>query len=431
MKKKFSKLIPSVLATAVILSVTPAVYADTLQQANAAPLFSDIRSDAWYHDAVYWAAGKGITSGTSETTFSPDRTCTRGQIVTFLWRYMGSPRTSLAGNPFTDINSSQYYAEAVMWAKNNNITSGTSSTTFGGEQTIDRKQAITFLWRLEGSKEPAANSGFSDISAGKYYSKAVAWAVENHITSGIGDNRFGPDIPCTRAQIVKLIANTESIDKNEETDKPEKPDNQDNGNKGNTYNGNTGKPDNGNTSENTGKNNNGNARTPNNRTTSGNTGNTNSGNSGKTDNGISSGGTGETGNRNTGSSDSGSIITQEHNWVPVKKKVHHDAAGHYEKFQTGTKTVVDEEAYDEQVDTGTAQCICNKCGWTTTDNLAMIDHVAVEGGSYRVEPVYKTIHHDAVIHKEPVYTQKWVQDTAAYDETVITGYKCSECGAIK
>ncbi|MGI6057364.1 MAG: S-layer homology domain-containing protein [Bilifractor sp.] len=420
MKKRLSKLIPSVLAAAVILSVTPAVYADTSQQANAAPLFSDIRSDAWYHDAVYWAAGKGITSGTSETTFSPDRTCTRGQIVTFLWRYMGSPHTSLAGNPFTDINGSQYYAEGVMWAKNNNITSGTRSTTFGGEQTIDRKQAITFLWRLEGSKEPAGSSGFSDVSAGKYYSKAVAWAVENHITNGIGNNRFGPDLPCTRAQIVKLIANTESTVKNEDRDKPYNPNNT-----------NTGTSNNRNTSENAGKTNNGNARTPNNETTSENTGNTNSGNSGKTDNGITSGGTGETGNRNTGSSDSGSITTQEHNWVPVKKTVHHDAAGHYEKVQIGTKTVVDEEAYDEQVDTGTAQCICNKCGWTTTDNLAMIDHVAVEGGSYRVESVYKTIHHDAVTHEEPVCTQNWVQDTAAYDETVITGYKCSECGAVK
>lgn len=412
MKKRLSKLIPSVLAAAVILSVTPAVYADTSQQANAAPVFSDIRSDAWYHDAVYWAAGKGITSGTSETTFSPDQTCTRGQIITFLWRYMGSPHTSLAGNPFTDINGSQYYAEAVMWAKNNNITSGTSSTTFGGEQTIDRKQAITFLWRLEGSKEPAGNSGFSDVSAGKYYSKAVAWAVENHITNGIGDNRFGPDLPCTRAQIVKLIANTERsiADDSNKADGADKTDNV-------STSDHTGKPDSCNPPGTGGKSESGNASGGIGKPDRGNT----AGNMGKTDNGYISDHTGRTGNGNT--------TAHTHNWVPVTKTVYHEATGHYEKVQTGMKTVVDEDAYDEQVDTGKGVYVCNYCGYSTSIGQAIGEHSAVEGYGYHVEPIYETVHHDAVTHKESVYTQKWVQDTEAYNETVITGYQCSECGA--
>ncbi|MGI6055356.1 MAG: S-layer homology domain-containing protein [Bilifractor sp.] len=180
--KKYSKIIPAVLAAAMIMSGTPSVYADTAKTTTATSTFSDVGSDSWYHDAVYWAADKGITAGTSKTEFSPMKSCTRGQIVTFLWRYAGAPKTSLTGNPFKDV-SNQYYAEAVMWAKNNNITAGTSATTFNGEQTIDRKQAITFLWRLEGSKEPSKAAGFSDIPSGKYYSKAVAWGVENNITS--------------------------------------------------------------------------------------------------------------------------------------------------------------------------------------------------------------------------------------------------------
>ena len=363
-----------VLAAAMIMSTVASVYADTDKTTTPVSTFSDIGSDSWYHDAVYWAADKGITAGTSKTEFGPMKSCTRGQIVTFLWRYAGAPKTSLAGNPFKDVNN-QYYAEAVMWAKNKNITVGTSATTFDGEQTIDRKQAITFLWRLEGSREPSKESGFSDIPSGKYYSKAVAWGVENHITNGIGENKFGPDNPCTRAQIVKFIFNTDSNVKNEDPDKP--------------GTSNTGKSAIGNISEDIGN----------------------------TDNG--------------GTSNSSNTTAHEHDWVAIKKKVHHDAAGHYEKVHIGTKMVVDEEAYDEQIDTGKSQYVCNNCDFASTDGQAILDHTIDEGCGYHTEHIYQIIHHEAVTHEEPVYILKWIQDKAAYDETVITGYQCSECGTTK
>lgn len=420
MKRRFTKLIPAVVAAAMLMSAVPPAYADTAKPAAAASSFYDVDSGAWYHDAVFWAADKGITAGTSETTFSPMASCTRGQIVTFLWRYMGSPKISLTNNPFKDVNSTQYYTEAAMWAKNNHITAGTSATTFSGERTIDRKEAITLLWRLEGSKEPTKDSGFRDVLPGKYYSKAVAWGVENHITNGIGDNKFGPDNPCTRAQIVKFISNTNEALLNDDIKKPDdtkKPDDE-------KTTDDTKKPDDGKTTDDTKKPDDG-------KTTDG----TKNPDNGKTTDDTRKSDTGNISNTanssdNTGKTDTGNP-THEHTWVPVTKTVHHEAIGHYEKVQAGMKTVVDEEAYDQSVDTGTAQCICNKCGWTTTDVDEMGYHVAKEGAGYRVERVYKTVHHDAVTHDEPVYAQKWVQDRAAFDESVITGYKCSDCGAAK
>ena len=412
MKKKFFKLIPTVLTATMIISAALPAYADTKPAASASA-FSDVGSSAWYHDAVYWAADKGITAGTTKTTFSPMKSCTRGEIVSFLWRYEGSPKTSLAGNPFKDVTD-QYYAEAVMWAKNNKITAGTSENTFSGERTIDRKEAITLLWRLEGSKEPTKDAGFSDIPSGKYYSKAVAWAAENNITNGVGNNQFGPDNPCTRAQIVKFIANTDSVqaddgkttddtkkaDDSKATDDTKKTDDSKvTADRKKTDDGkvtdDTKKPDDGKVTDDTKK----------------------------PDDGNTSG--------NTGKPDTSTTPTHEHNWIPITKTVHHDATGHYEKVQTGTKTVVDEAAYDEQVDTGEGVYKCLKCGFTTDDVIKIGVHVGDEGSNYTVVPVYKTVHHDAVTHEEPVYTQKWVQDKAAYDETVITGYKCSICGATK
>ena len=167
------------------------------------PAFADVPADAYYADAVKWAVEQGITSGTSATTFSPDMSCTRAQIVTFLWRANGSPKADGA-NPFTDVSADAYYYDAVLWAVKEGITSGTSATTFSPDATVTRGQTVTFLYRAAGA--PAVTGGsFADVAADAYYADAVAWAVKEGITSGTGGNSFSPDAPCTRGQIVTFL----------------------------------------------------------------------------------------------------------------------------------------------------------------------------------------------------------------------------------
>lgn len=157
-----------------------------------------------YYNAVKWAVDKGITSGTSRYTFSPDVACTRAQVVTFLWRAAGSPAPMLNKNPFTDVHTSDYYYDAVLWAVQNGITNGTSAKTFSPDATVTRAQVVTFLWRANG--QPAAgNSGFVDVSSNAYYAKAVDWAFANGITTGMDYGAFDPDTACTRAQIVTFL----------------------------------------------------------------------------------------------------------------------------------------------------------------------------------------------------------------------------------
>lgn len=166
--------------------------------------FTDIPSNAYYADAVAWAVEKGITNGTSDTTFSPDATCTRAQVVTFLWRAAGSPAVSSATG-FTDVDGNSYYAQAVAWAVANGITNGTSATTFSPDAVVTRAQVVTFLWRYEGSKAAGTRSGFADVDAGAYYAGAVDWAVEHGITQGTSNTTFSPDADCTRGQIVTFL----------------------------------------------------------------------------------------------------------------------------------------------------------------------------------------------------------------------------------
>ena len=165
--------------------------------------FVDVPANAYYADAVAWAVEQGITSGTSATTFSPDASCTRAQMVTFLWRAAGSPKAT-GSNPFTDLQTDAYYYDAVLWAVENGITSGTSATTFGPDATVTRGQTVTFLYRANGSPAVSGNS-FADVSADAYYADAVAWAVAEGITSGTGDNMFSPNADCTRGQIVTFL----------------------------------------------------------------------------------------------------------------------------------------------------------------------------------------------------------------------------------
>ena len=166
--------------------------------------FRDVKQSDYYYDAVKWAVEKGITEGTSIDTFSPGASCTRAQMVTFLWRAAGSPTPNSTANPFKDISSSDYYYSAVLWAVENGITSGTDAETFSPGGTVTRGQTVTFLYRAAGS--PAVSGGsFSDVAANAYYAKAVAWANENGITSGTGNGKFGPKADCTRAQIMTLL----------------------------------------------------------------------------------------------------------------------------------------------------------------------------------------------------------------------------------
>lgn len=164
--------------------------------------FSDVDEGAYYYDAVQWAVQKGITSGTSETAFSPDQTCTRAQTVTFLWRAAGSPAPKGGDNPFTDVKETSHYYNAVLWAVERGIVSGSA---FKPDEAVTRAQAMTFLYRNAGSPSVKGGASFTDVPAGAYYEQAVAWAAEKGITSGTKDNTFRPDAACTRGQIVTFL----------------------------------------------------------------------------------------------------------------------------------------------------------------------------------------------------------------------------------
>ena len=167
--------------------------------------FSDVSTSAYYYEAVKWAQEKGITGGIGNGLFGPNQPCTRGQIVTFLWRAAGSPAPKSASMPFTDVPKGSYYEMAVLWAVENGITKGTSDTTFSPDATCSRAQIVTFLWRSQKSPAVGSLNPFTDVSANAYYTDAVLWAVEENITKGTTATTFSPDTDCTRAQIVTLL----------------------------------------------------------------------------------------------------------------------------------------------------------------------------------------------------------------------------------
>ena len=172
-------------------------------EAQAGSTFADVPSGAYYAKAVKWAQEKGITGGIGNGLFGPSQPCTRGQIVTFLWRAAGSPVVNYAMN-MTDVAEDAYYGEAVRWALSEGITTGTGDGKFSPDATCNRAQSVTFLFRAIG-KIVDSKAEFGDVLADSYYANAVAWAVENGITNGIGDGMFGPDNSCTRAQIVTFL----------------------------------------------------------------------------------------------------------------------------------------------------------------------------------------------------------------------------------
>ena len=167
--------------------------------------FVDVPASAYYADAVKWAVEKGITTGTSATTFSPEASCTRAQMVTFLWRAAGSPAPKATTTAFTDLDKSAYYYDAVLWAVEQGITTGTSSTTFSPNATVTRGQTVTFLYRFAGQPAVSGSSSFTDVNSSDYYAAAVQWAKEQGITSGTSDTTFSPTNDCTRGQIVTFL----------------------------------------------------------------------------------------------------------------------------------------------------------------------------------------------------------------------------------
>ena len=166
--------------------------------------FVDVKAGDYFYDAVLWAAEKGITSGTDATHFSPNAACTRAQIVTFLWRAAGSPEPKGTGS-FADVPADSYYTKAVAWAVENGITGGTGDGKFSPDATCTRAQAVTFLYRASGAPAVSGNAAFSDVATNAYYAAAVKWAEKNGITGGIGGGLFGSDNNCTRAQIVTFL----------------------------------------------------------------------------------------------------------------------------------------------------------------------------------------------------------------------------------
>ena len=175
------------------------------QNDTAKDVFTDVSKTDYFYDAVLWAVENGITTGTSRTRFSPYATCTRAQAVTFLWRASGSPAPKNSRMPFVDVSPSAYYYDAVLWALEKGITTGTSGTTFSPDAVIDRAQAVTFLCRANGAPSVTGRTAFTDVPQTAYYADAVKWAVDHGITTGTSATAFSPNASCTRAQIVTFL----------------------------------------------------------------------------------------------------------------------------------------------------------------------------------------------------------------------------------
>ena len=168
--------------------------------------FTDVGKDTYYFPAVLWALDRGITTGVAATIFGPDASCTRAEMATFLWRAAGSPQPVNSTHPFTDVDGTAYYAKAVQWAQEQGITNGTTATLFTPDAPCTRVQMATFLWRAAGSPQPVNSTHpFTDVDGTAYYAKAVQWAYEQNITSGTTATLFSPDAPCTRAQMVTFL----------------------------------------------------------------------------------------------------------------------------------------------------------------------------------------------------------------------------------
>ena len=179
------------------------VKATFMEDNSVLNFFYDVPNGAYFYEAVKWAVDKGITNGLSDTMFGPYESCTRAQIVTFLWRAAGSPEPKTASS-FTDVPANAYYAKAVAWAVENGITNGMTETTFAPDATCTRGQSVTFLYRaLKGTASGSAN--FTDVKSDAFYADAINWAVANNVTNGTSNTTFSPNADCTRAEIVTFL----------------------------------------------------------------------------------------------------------------------------------------------------------------------------------------------------------------------------------
>ncbi|MBR2013048.1 MAG: S-layer homology domain-containing protein, partial [Clostridia bacterium] len=196
---------PAVAATVTADATYVAVF-EKIPEEPKDPVFEDVSADAYYADAVVWAAKNKVTTGVEEGVFAPEAMCTRAQVVTFLWRAAGSPKASAETEvSFTDIEEISYYYDAVVWAVENGITNGVSATEFAPDAICTRAQVATFLWRAAGEPKVEAEMPFDDVEEGAYYYDAVLWAMENGITNGVSATAFAPEADCTRAQAVTLV----------------------------------------------------------------------------------------------------------------------------------------------------------------------------------------------------------------------------------
>ena len=192
-----------------------------LPQNAFAEAFTDVSETAYYFEAVRWAVKNEITKGTGASLFMPDVKCTRAQAVTFLWRAADRPEPETRENPFTDVSENAYYYDAVLWALENGITYGTSDTTFSPDKACTRAEIVTLIWRSEGCPAPKETEcAFTDVSEDAYYYEAMLWALENGITYGTSDTSFSPDKACTRAQIVTMLYRLEKMKPAEQKCKP-------------------------------------------------------------------------------------------------------------------------------------------------------------------------------------------------------------------
>ena len=181
-------------------------YGNTFYATN---VFSDVKEGKFYEIPVAWAYGKGITSGKDDTHFAPNETCTRAQVVTFLWNAMGKPKATITTCPFVDVKPGKFYYDAMLWALQTGVTSGKDDTHFAPNETCTRAQVVTFLWNAMGKPNPTLTScPFVDVKPGKFYYNAMLWALEKGITSGIDATHFGPNETCTRGQVVTFLYNT-------------------------------------------------------------------------------------------------------------------------------------------------------------------------------------------------------------------------------
>ena len=166
--------------------------------------FSDVEKTEYYYEPVYWALANGVTGGMNATDFKPNATCTRGQIMTFLWKINGSPEPDTGNNPFTDVSSDRFFYKPILWAYQSGLTTGTTATTFSPEQPCSRGQVVQFLWGCQKNKETRGVT-FTDVKNTAYYYHAVKWAFHNGITSGTSNTTFSPNNACTRGQIITFL----------------------------------------------------------------------------------------------------------------------------------------------------------------------------------------------------------------------------------